>query len=379
MRTWSHAKRLSFPTGAAVLALLLTFFQKKMVGKEIQRFPPLSAMHLAKISFCMESQLDSIKKQLGAQDCSAENWWQCKITQETSCPEASWLERYYHSRHEQKSMRGESFLALSVGCNKGFDAVRTIRMGTGHSMFNKTSWNNAMGNITTSACGQHALDDDYLVEPYWQQRGFRRKGTMYCIEPMPATFADLKAATEKLNISAHGFVVSHAAISSAEGTAKFPWGGVEGLSGKEDVGIWYCESNSTNCVDVQMFTLDNYVENFVFENGPIDILQIDVEGYDFEVLKGASDVLARSRYLEFEYHNMGRWKSQRLENAVNLLQEKGFTCYWAGKGKLWRVTKCWIPLYDEWHGWSNIACVAADEIDLLWSMETMFLETIGPH
>ena len=28
----------------------------------------------------------------------------------------------------------------------------------------------------------------------------------------------------------------------------------------------------------------------------------------------------------------------------------------------------------EWHGWSNVACVAVDEIDLLWSMEEMFLK-----
>ena len=228
----------------------------------------------------------------------------------------------------------------------------------------------SMGGIARSACDQHNFDDVF-VEPHWQTRGLQRRGTLHCIEPMPATSIDLKAAADKLQISAHGFVVSHAAISTITGTTQFPG---NGLSGKEDAGIWSCESNPKNCINVPMYKLDDFVKKFVFDQGPIDVLQIDVEGYDFEVFRGASEVLERSRYLEYMYHNVGKWKDQYLEDAVNLLQEKRFTYYWAGKGKLWRLTKCWISTYNEWHGWSNVACVAVDEIDLLWSMEKIFLK-----
>ena len=40
-----------------------------------------SAILPINISFCTESQ------------CSTKRWWQCKISEETKCPEASWLAR----------------------------------------------------------------------------------------------------------------------------------------------------------------------------------------------------------------------------------------------------------------------------------------------
>jgi hypothetical protein len=48
-----------------------------------------------------------------------------------------------------------------------------------------------------------------------------------------------------------------------------------------------------------MYSLDSYVEKFVKSKGPINILNIDVEGWDFEVLFGASSVLDRTYYVEF--------------------------------------------------------------------------------
>ena len=79
----------------------------------------------------------------------------------------------------------------------------------------------SMGGIARSACDQHNFDDVF-VEPHWQTRGLQRRGTLHCIEPMPATSIDLKAAADKLQISVHGFVVSHAAISTITGTTQFP-------------------------------------------------------------------------------------------------------------------------------------------------------------
>ena len=39
------------------------------------------------------------------------------------------------------------------------------------------------------------------------------------------------------------------------------------------------------------------------------IFYLYVEGYDFDVLFGASSVLDRTHYLEFEYHEQGNWEN----------------------------------------------------------------------
>jgi hypothetical protein len=38
----------------------------------------------------------------------------------------------------------------------------------------------------------------------------------------------------------------------------------------------------------------------------INVLAIDAEGWDFDALFGASSVLDRTYYLEFEYHMIGK-------------------------------------------------------------------------
>ena len=74
------------------------------------------------------------------------------------------------------------------------------------------------------------------------------------------------------------------------------------------------------------------------------IFYLYVEGYDFDVLFGASSVLDRNHYLEFEYHEQGNWGKLHIQDAVRLLDGKGFTCYWAGKNKLWRISGCYFEL-----------------------------------
>ena len=56
------------------------------------------------------------------------------------------------------------------------------------------------------------------------------------------------------------------------------------------------------CSDV---SLESYVAKHVKSLGPIDVLQIDVEGWDFDVLFGAGSVLDRTKYIEFEYSDIG--------------------------------------------------------------------------
>jgi hypothetical protein len=141
---------------------------------------------------------------------------------------------------------------------------------------------------------------------------------------------------------------------------------------------------------VTQYALDTFVQHYVTEakttttndNGDgdflIDILSIDVEGYDWPVLVGANQTLQRTKYLEFEYHSVGAWNKYNLSTAIAFLHQHQFMCYWAGReGKLWRITGCWRHEYDRFKQWSNVGCVHRTNAPrLARRMEERFLQTI---
>ena len=89
--------------------------------------------------------------------------------------------------------------------------------------------------------------------------------------------------------------------------------------GIEDDGINSCQKE---CQDVPASSLDVHVENNIKIKGPVNILQIDAEGWDFDVLSGARSVLDRTHYLEFECHSQGSLGQLYLHDAVMLLDKK---------------------------------------------------------
>jgi hypothetical protein len=65
-----------------------------------------------------------------------------------------------------------------------------------------------------------------------------------------------------------------------------------------------------------------------------------------------------------------------LKSVIDYMNGIGFTCYWAGRSELWRITDCWQPHYDG-SFWSNVACAHRQLAPvLLERMETLFLKTI---
>jgi hypothetical protein len=151
-----------------------------------------------------------------------------------------------------------------------------------------------------------------------------------------------------------------------------------GNDGQENLGIHdqrACQHPS-DCKKVPLYSADSYFDEFVQSKGPVNMLLIDVEGWDFDVLFGASSVLERTQYLEFEYHFKGPWGRYHLPDTVRLLDHKGFTCYWAGKHKLWRITGCHFDVYNTYHDHSNVACVHRTYEKLAERMENLFLATI---
>jgi methyltransferase, FkbM family len=226
------------------------------------------------------------------------------------------------------------------------------------------------GILHESVCEQN-VTLQFQVSPNIPQP---RKGTVHCFEPVPATVKRLQDASRNLRYDTKGYKVIHAAVSNTTGMDYFQ---SNFKAGRENGSLDDCRNNvdKPECdVQVQVLTLETYVkEHLVGNDSPIHILQIDVEGYDADVLYGAGKyVLERVEYLEFEYNWMGSWKYQHLYDVIEMLDEIGFTCYWAGKQKLWRVTGCW-QLYFDVHTWSNLACANRKRVPRLAAkMENVF-------
>merc|ERR1712232_1452999 len=144
------------------------------------------------------------------------------------------------------------------------------------------------------------------------------------------------------------------------GTASFPnWTqpGVEHLSilDKESGAIAPGE------VIVKSYTLDAWADEYLQPGQVIDILALDLEGYDAKVLFGAARLFTqgRVRLLEFEVHTVSEWEKMRLKDVLDYLGNLGFICYYAGQSLLWRISgSCWTDEYeqDDVKWWSNVVC-----------------------
>lgn len=354
---------------------------------------------------CTRDQLLAVRAQLHPTDCVKavrDPWLQsCSLTAQTKCPDpANWLDEYYSElqreyaleQQQQLLLRGgefaSPFLAISVGCNKGFDALNTLRMGTFDASLSKSDWNDAMTageeKIHQSVCKQDATPEFEIIGQLTSVQGGDGKvrrgrgGGVHCFEPMPNTYQKLHDSAKSLGYDKKGFKVVHGAVSKEEGKAYLP---SRAKTGIENVGLAQaCGSAAIaddHCEAVDVLTLEKYVKEHVDGDGPIHMLQIDVEGYDGDVMLGAGDeVLGRVEYLEFEYNWMGSWGGQHLYDMVEMLNERDFTCYWAGRRRLWRITGCWMQYFDV-HTWSNVACVNRSRVPRLASkMEAVFQKTL---
>mmetsp|Transcript_2520 Transcript_2520/g.4005 ORF Transcript_2520/g.4005 Transcript_2520/m.4005 type:complete len:239 (-) Transcript_2520:1376-2092(-) len=198
---------------------------------------------------------------------------------------------------------------------------------------------------------------------------------------MPAMAKALASTASQLTWN-DSFRVTNAAMSDSDGEAYFP--NAANRLGVEFMGLSDCQKDPENkdCQKVDQIMLDTFVEKNVDGDRPIDILSIDVEGYDYEVLMGANRTLKRVRYLEFEINKGGRWPEHSLKVAIDMLSNAGFACYWAGTaGHLWRITGCFLEYFEE-KCWSNVACANRrfdrdDSSSLAARMETIFQKTLA--
>lgn len=332
-------------------------------------------------SNCSVSEMMTLRKHLPAKHCvDVKAPWlnRCSFSYATRCPHSTWFEKYY--MEEVLKGSGSSFLGVSVGCNKGFDAIDTARLGTLNPVFDKIAFakGRGVGNETKQdvRCERFGMNDQLDLSNISPTN--IRSGEMHCIEGLPKNAKTLRKAVKALGLENSGFVVSNVAISDVSGKISFP-SGENSAEGVENLGIDACSKNkkSKNCVEIDVYTLDSYFSKFVSSSGPVNHLSIDIEGYDAAAIQGATNVLSRTEYLEFEYNWVGAWPQHKLSKIIESLNRKDFTCYFIGNGELWRITGCWQDHYNI-HRWSNVGCANRKLAPKLFEvMEEVFHQTLG--
>ena len=191
----------------------------------------------------------------------------------------------------------------------------------------------------------------------------------FCIEAAAENARPVKAAAKKLGYNILGLHSDHYAVSSSSvpKTIKFP----VIPSGQEYTGMDTDNSKFTEFYDVPVISVDEFVAMKGIKR--VDVLKIDTEGNDPLVINGAVHTLAHMKpgYVQFENHGVGRWKSWRLKDVIDLLDHVSYECFWAtNSGRLIRLSACWSSDYDKEKTWSNVACYHREEEKLAQLMES---------
>jgi len=128
---------------------------------------------------------------------------------------------------------------------------------------------------------------------------------------------------------------------------------------------------------VPTYTLDLLLQSLISlgkHNVAIDrifVLKIDTEGHDYQVLKGAANLLEQKRidFVVFETTLISLLKS-----TVEFMSSKNYECYFIGPNKLvpLHVEEWWYPHLDNYRTdyWGNALCGIAGSRDMrmLWHM-----------
>lgn len=387
--TMSKARRLVlFISLLAALSRLLVSVPSLSV-EELQEVPREIKNDYA--PQCTQAQRKRILEQLPAFACLARSVMRvhrkCRIVRATRCPQSNiWLEHVY--QHDWRNTMAP-FVGINVGCNKAFDAINLLRMGTRDPSFLPQTWKSALGNTSSEMRnqGEHPAPIP--------KSSPNRPGVVHCVEPLPVTMVRLQEAAQKSGYADKGLVLHHVAMSDRQGSVHFPvrqkLTSSEGTpsvaaveTGKEDARLDSCSSLESEeelnkfCTPVPMSTLDQHFGDLLKERSTIQVLKVDAEGWDYPVLFGGGmEMLKKVEYLEFENHRVGAWQNHSLQDAVEKLDRLGFTCYWAGKGRLWRISGCWMDHFGV-KSWSNVACAHRVLAPTLAArMEHVFALTLG--
>ncbi|CAJ1389582.1 unnamed protein product [Effrenium voratum] len=244
---------------------------------------------------------------------------------------------------------------MNVGCNKGHDSIAWLQMFDQEPTWDLKKWARSVPN------GPCKVDSDLPRPPSFSSS----KGPVaVCVEAAPQNVKLLKKVQKKFGYepsASGGFHVVHAAVMDVArpgSTVSFP----DAPAGQERAGLSY-RDKSWKMTTVPAETVDTLALKFKFPK--VDVLIIDTEGADPAVLDGAKETLKTVRYLLFEVHRDlkgSHWSKRTLLSVVQMLDSRGFDCWWAGvHGETASVTQCYEPRFEQIL-WSNVVCVKRDDV-----------------
>jgi FkbM family methyltransferase len=181
-------------------------------------------------------------------------------------------------------------------------------------------------------------------------------GRIVAIEPVSSTFEQLTQATSQLkNVER-----MHCAIGEYDGeiTIDVPVGRENSVLASRDIHVTNRPDRTYKSETMSIRTIDSLVEEYGWE---IDILKIDVEGFELEVLNGARTVLSNSgpTLIHFEFNTHHGRRGHHMRDFAGILS--GY--------ELFRVAPRALRRLDAEHYLSNIyslqnvAAVRRDRLD----------------
>jgi FkbM family methyltransferase len=144
-------------------------------------------------------------------------------------------------------------------------------------------------------------------------------GKVFAFEPDPRLFATLKNNIERNHVQ-NVFLFNAAAASRPSKLLLRP-----GSLNRGDNRIVQSADGSTDAIEVTAVTLDS-----VIPDHRVDLMKIDVQGFEFDVLQGAVQIIQANPALlilfEFWPHGL-RLSGASPEELLKLLQETGFSLF----------------------------------------------------
>lgn len=143
----------------------------------------------------------------------------------------------------------------------------------------------------------------------WAYPMSRLVSHVYAFEALPY-YAQVLRTTLKV-VGANNVTVLNTAVSAKRGTVWIVWRGPDGQRLKGFTHVASDQEDHNGTVGVESLSLDEFIKERSLTQRKIALLKCDVEGYECEVLAGATDLIRRCRpiiYAEAQNSSFARYR-----------------------------------------------------------------------